>query len=182
MIGFLMHAQSRPLAPVLLVLIVLTPMQHPSAAHDAGGGVRSSWGHVGHNVVGKRGLVIHHVHPPERVLSKEEHHRPKFKPGPWKQAYATFYQGGSQSFGKYSSSVYYPCYADPPILTSVLLTARWSLWVSRCGQGRLWPPDGGSQLSTVQQWPDLRCLFRDQVRERRSVVPAWASIPDDHSH
>lgn len=28
-----------------------------------------------------------------------KHHRPKFKPGPWKQASATFYEGGSGTFG-----------------------------------------------------------------------------------
>ncbi|KAJ7972324.1 Expansin [Quillaja saponaria] len=28
-----------------------------------------------------------------------KHHRPKFQPGPWKQAHATFYEGGSGTFG-----------------------------------------------------------------------------------
>ncbi|XP_061352607.1 expansin-A9-like [Gastrolobium bilobum] len=28
-----------------------------------------------------------------------KHHRPKFRPGPWKQAHATFYEGGSGTFG-----------------------------------------------------------------------------------
>lgn len=28
-----------------------------------------------------------------------KHHRPKFKPGPWTKAHATFYEGGSGSFG-----------------------------------------------------------------------------------
>ena len=28
-----------------------------------------------------------------------KHHRPKFKPGPWINAHATFYEGGSGTFG-----------------------------------------------------------------------------------
>ncbi|PKI57632.1 hypothetical protein CRG98_021960 [Punica granatum] len=62
-------------------------------------GVRSSWLHVGHNVVGKRGQIVHHFHLSKRSLAKAQHHRPKFQPGPWKQAFATFYQGGSGTFG-----------------------------------------------------------------------------------
>ncbi|KAK4583075.1 hypothetical protein RGQ29_026024 [Quercus rubra] len=46
--------------------------------------------HGVHHAVGSR---AHH----RIVLPK--HHRPKFKPGPWKQAHATFYEGGPGSFG-----------------------------------------------------------------------------------
>jgi len=38
-----------------------------------------------------------HHHAERATLLK--HHRPKFKPGPWKQASATFYEGGSGTFG-----------------------------------------------------------------------------------
>ncbi|GMN53526.1 hypothetical protein TIFTF001_022665 [Ficus carica] len=34
-----------------------------------------------------------------RFINRKKHHRPKFKPGPWTPAHATFYGGGSDSFG-----------------------------------------------------------------------------------
>jgi len=58
----------------LLLLIAVLP-------HDA-----NAWKSGGHD---------HHA--ARATLPK--HHRPKFKPGPWKQAFATFYEGGSGTFG-----------------------------------------------------------------------------------
>ncbi|KAK4750067.1 hypothetical protein SAY87_027516 [Trapa incisa] len=89
------QAQSCSVIPfVLLALTLLTFLQHSTANDNAGnGGIdNTSGGHVGPNVVRKRGLVVHHVHPHGRHLSTN-------LPGPWKQAHATFYQGSSQSFG-----------------------------------------------------------------------------------
>lgn len=37
----------------------------------------------------------HDIH----VVSHNHHHRPKFAPGAWKHAHATFYEGGSGTFG-----------------------------------------------------------------------------------
>lgn len=44
-----------------------------------------------HHVIRRNG---HKSHSP-RVM----HKKPPFKPGPWNQAHATFYEGGSGSFG-----------------------------------------------------------------------------------
>lgn len=52
--------------------------------------IYATFHHGVHHAVGSR---AHH----RIVLPK--HHRPKFKPGPWKQAHATFYEGGPGSFG-----------------------------------------------------------------------------------
>ena len=43
------------------------------------------------HAIGRQGLAhdVPHV----------KHHRPKFKPGPWIKAHATFYDGGPTSFG-----------------------------------------------------------------------------------
>ncbi|KAI6675713.1 hypothetical protein NL676_003619 [Syzygium grande] len=65
----------------------------------------SSWRHAAHHVVGNRGPHHHHwrahVHPVNhhKRSSLAKHHRPRFAPGPWKQAHATFYEGGSGTFG-----------------------------------------------------------------------------------
>lgn len=37
----------------------------------------------------------HDIH----VVAHNHHHRPKFAPGAWKHAHATFYEGGSGTFG-----------------------------------------------------------------------------------
>ncbi|CAK7343250.1 unnamed protein product [Dovyalis caffra] len=42
-----------------------------------------------HHAIGRQ---AHHIELPK-------HHRPKFHPGPWKNAHATFYEGGSGTFG-----------------------------------------------------------------------------------
>lgn len=34
-----------------------------------------------------------------RPVLPRKHHRPNFKPGPWTPAHATFYEGGSGTFG-----------------------------------------------------------------------------------
>ncbi|GAV71096.1 Pollen_allerg_1 domain-containing protein/DPBB_1 domain-containing protein, partial [Cephalotus follicularis] len=45
-------------------------------------------------------LVMHDCHAHGNLVVPHKHgHRPNFKPGPWKQAHATFYDGGSGSFG-----------------------------------------------------------------------------------
>ncbi|TKY62096.1 Expansin-A16 protein [Spatholobus suberectus] len=50
--------------------------------------VSSSWSHAAHNMAGRRNKIV-----------DLEHHHPVFGPGPWKQAHATFYEGGSGTFG-----------------------------------------------------------------------------------
>lgn len=52
--------------------------------------IYATFHHGVHHAVGSR---AHH-----RIVIPK-HHRPKFKPGPWKQAHATFYEGGPGSFG-----------------------------------------------------------------------------------
>ncbi|EEF42862.1 expansin-A4 [Ricinus communis] len=47
--------------------------------------------HSVHHAIGRHG---HHFKSPTL-----KHHRPKFKPGPWIKAHATFYDGSSTSFG-----------------------------------------------------------------------------------
>lgn len=67
-----------------LVMIIAISVAH----HVDANAVSSSWKHAAaHNVEG--GV--------KRVKLKE--HRPPFKPGPWRQAFATFYEGSSSSFG-----------------------------------------------------------------------------------
>ncbi|KAK3406267.1 hypothetical protein EUGRSUZ_K02434 [Eucalyptus grandis] len=62
----------------------------------------SSWRHAAHRVAGNR---MHYHHPRRAHVHSGNHHspakhnRPKFAPGPWKQAHATFYEGGSGTFG-----------------------------------------------------------------------------------
>jgi hypothetical protein len=47
-----------------------------------------------------RGYGAHHaVRVRGHRIQLPKHHRPKFKPGPWKQAHATFYEGGSGTYG-----------------------------------------------------------------------------------
>jgi hypothetical protein len=72
---------------VSLLLLIALSADHAHAAVVRHG--RHRW-HKRHavRVTGKRFPLI-------------KHHRPKFKPGPWKQAHATFYEGGSGSFGIY---------------------------------------------------------------------------------
>ena len=51
---------------------------------------------------------IHHVlrRVGRRIVSpKHRHGRPPFKPGPWNQAHATFYEGGSGTFGMNSAGL-----------------------------------------------------------------------------
>ncbi|KAI3441456.1 Expansin [Psidium guajava] len=67
--------------------------------------ISSSWRHAARHVAGRRGHYHHHrgahAHPINRHTpsSHAKHHRPRFTPGPWKQAHATFYEGGSGTFG-----------------------------------------------------------------------------------
>jgi hypothetical protein len=42
-----------------------------------------------HHAIGRQ---ANHIELPKR-------HKPKFRPGPWKKAHATFYEGGSGTFG-----------------------------------------------------------------------------------
>lgn len=61
---------------------------------DVHASINSSWKHAAHNSVGggrKWNKLI--------IKNGKKHHHPKFVPGPWKQAHATFYEGGSGTFG-----------------------------------------------------------------------------------
>ncbi|CAJ2650070.1 unnamed protein product [Trifolium pratense] len=50
--------------------------------------INSSWKHAAHNIIG-----------PSNPISTPKHHRRSFLAGPWKKAQATFYEGGSGTFG-----------------------------------------------------------------------------------
>ncbi|KAG4916385.1 hypothetical protein JHK85_054836 [Glycine max] len=65
---------------LFLVAFSLIPNVHAT--------IRSSWGHAAHNMVGRD----------NKIVDLHKHH-PVFGPGPWRQAYATFYEGGSGTFG-----------------------------------------------------------------------------------
>ncbi|KAJ1418922.1 RlpA-like protein, double-psi beta-barrel domain [Sesbania bispinosa] len=70
-------------ALVTLALLFLVAFPLPDVHANAS----SSWRYAAHNIVGNNKVVT-----PNR-------HRPKFTAGPWKQAHATFYEGGSGTFG-----------------------------------------------------------------------------------
>jgi hypothetical protein len=50
--------------------------------------INSSLKHAAHNIIG-----------PNNPISTPKHHRRLFLAGPWKKAQATFYDGGSGTFG-----------------------------------------------------------------------------------
>lgn len=56
--------------------------------------------HAAHNIVvgGTRN---------KQLITPPKHNHPKFAPGPWKQAHATFYEGGSGTFGIYIHNYLY---------------------------------------------------------------------------
>ncbi|KAL5546054.1 hypothetical protein UlMin_005741 [Ulmus minor] len=73
----------------LLLLLVLVLSDYVNANLHLRNGQRVAHHH--HTGRGQRGhgkLALH-----------LKHHRPKFKPGPWTHAHATFYEGGSGTFG-----------------------------------------------------------------------------------
>ncbi|KAK7337132.1 hypothetical protein VNO77_17692 [Canavalia gladiata] len=75
-----------PLAALMissLLFLVAFPLPNVHANN-----ISSSWRHAAHNNVGGN-----------EVVDQPERHRPAFGPGPWKKAYATFYEGGSGTFG-----------------------------------------------------------------------------------
>ncbi|KAF2307467.1 hypothetical protein GH714_028950 [Hevea brasiliensis] len=43
--------------------------------------------------------ALHAVGRHSQRVQPVKHHKPKFKPGPWSKAHATFYEGGTGSFG-----------------------------------------------------------------------------------
>lgn len=82
-----LHGMAFPLGALMtttlllfLVAFSLIPNVHAT--------IRSSWGHAAHNMVGRD----------NKIVDLHKHH-PVFGPGPWRQAYATFYEGGSGTFG-----------------------------------------------------------------------------------
>ena len=52
-----------------------------------------------HHAIGRQALDIE--------LPKR-HYKPKFQPGPWKEAHATFYEGGSGTFGMDAFFSFFP--------------------------------------------------------------------------
>ncbi|KAL5809604.1 hypothetical protein ACOSQ3_030295 [Xanthoceras sorbifolium] len=72
-----------------LLLIALVVLPDDCEAH-----VQPAWRHyAARHAVGRR------HHQPQMAIRKHHNHRPNFKPGPWKHARATFYQGGTGTFG-----------------------------------------------------------------------------------
>jgi hypothetical protein len=50
------------------------------------------------SLLGKQ--AIHHaIGRQAKHIELPKRHKPKFRPGPWKKAHATFYEGGSGTFG-----------------------------------------------------------------------------------
>lgn len=70
-------------APFLLFLVIIAPsVPHVHANFNP------SWQRAAHRILGGRNMLL-----------KQEQHRPKFQPGPWKPAHATFYDGNSATYG-----------------------------------------------------------------------------------
>lgn len=124
-----------------------------------------------------------HHHPRKR------NPRPRFQPGPWKQAHATFYEGGSGTFGTLTQHKHFDTdvkkqrYAAFSELTLAFFNIiRGSLWIRGCCPTRLRIRDCCPKHNDVQQRSDLWRMLRDQVQRRSSLVQAWQPVPDRHSY
>jgi len=66
----------------LLLFLVVFPL------HNVHAGIDSSWKNAAHNNIG-----------PKKLISTPKNNRHMPLAGKWKQAHATFYEGGSGTFG-----------------------------------------------------------------------------------